>query len=114
MPDSYRTPRGLVQYHGTFAGVALNTENIHWTNRCQWGSARRSTPRSKRFLNRPIEGDWPNLWIDATYVKFVPFLFSVFGLRFCSRKKVETSTDVPAAAIIVAYDAPAAPIRASC
>jgi glycosyltransferase involved in cell wall biosynthesis len=21
------------------------------------------------FLNRPIEGDWPCLWIDATYVK---------------------------------------------
>ena len=23
----------------------------------------------KAFLNRPIEGDWPYLWIDATYVK---------------------------------------------
>jgi transposase-like protein len=22
----------------------------------------------KAFLNRPIEGDWPYLWIDATYV----------------------------------------------
>ena len=21
------------------------------------------------FLNRPIEGDWPYLWIDATYAK---------------------------------------------
>ena len=21
------------------------------------------------FLNRPIEGDWPYVWIDATYVK---------------------------------------------
>lgn len=21
------------------------------------------------FLNRPIEGDWPYLWIEATYVK---------------------------------------------
>ena len=21
------------------------------------------------FLGRPIEGDWPYLWIDATYVK---------------------------------------------
>jgi len=21
------------------------------------------------FLTRPIEGDWPYLWIDATYVK---------------------------------------------
>jgi putative transposase len=22
----------------------------------------------KAFLSRPIEGDWPYLWIDATYV----------------------------------------------
>ena len=21
------------------------------------------------FLNRPIEGEWPYLWLDATYVK---------------------------------------------
>ena len=25
--------------------------------------------RVKDFLNRPIEGDWPYLWLDATYVK---------------------------------------------
>ena len=25
--------------------------------------------RVSQFLNRPIEGDWPYLWIDATYVK---------------------------------------------
>lgn len=25
--------------------------------------------RVNEFLNRPIEGDWPYLWIDATYVK---------------------------------------------
>src|SRR5579871_301950 len=25
--------------------------------------------RVKAFLSRPIEGDWPYLWIDATYVK---------------------------------------------
>src|ERR671929_885818 len=25
--------------------------------------------RVNAFLNRPIEGDWPYLWIDATYVK---------------------------------------------
>ena len=25
--------------------------------------------RVKGFLERPIEGDWPYLWIDATYVK---------------------------------------------
>jgi transposase-like protein len=23
----------------------------------------------KAFLSRPIEGDWPYLWIDATYLK---------------------------------------------
>ncbi|MBP1888253.1 transposase-like protein [Ensifer mexicanus] len=23
----------------------------------------------KAFLERPIEGDWPCLWIDATYLK---------------------------------------------
>jgi putative transposase len=23
----------------------------------------------KAFLGRPIEGDWPYLWIDATYMK---------------------------------------------
>ncbi|CAN2536164.1 hypothetical+protein [Methylocapsa aurea] len=23
----------------------------------------------KAFLDRPIEGDWPYVWIDATYVK---------------------------------------------
>ena len=23
----------------------------------------------KAFLNRPLEGDWPCLWIDATYLK---------------------------------------------
>lgn len=23
----------------------------------------------KAFLNRPLEGDWPYLWIDATYLK---------------------------------------------
>ena len=23
----------------------------------------------KAFLNRPLEGDWPYIWIDATYVK---------------------------------------------
>jgi putative transposase len=24
--------------------------------------------RVKAFLHRPIEGDWPHLWINATYV----------------------------------------------
>ena len=25
--------------------------------------------RVQAFLNRPIEGDWPFVWLDATYVK---------------------------------------------
>ena len=25
--------------------------------------------RVNAFLSRPLEGDWPYLWIDATYVK---------------------------------------------
>src|ERR1700740_3208181 len=25
--------------------------------------------KGKAFLDRPIEGDWPYLWIDATYIK---------------------------------------------
>ena len=25
--------------------------------------------RLKAFLDRPIEGDWPHLWVDATYIK---------------------------------------------
>jgi hypothetical protein len=25
--------------------------------------------RVKAFFDRPIKGDWPYLWIDATYVK---------------------------------------------
>ena len=25
--------------------------------------------RVKAFLDRPLEGDWPYLWLDATYIK---------------------------------------------
>ena len=25
--------------------------------------------RVKAFLDRPLEGDWPSLWLDATYIK---------------------------------------------
>ena len=31
--------------------------------------AREIDERVKAFLDRPIEGDWPYLWIDATYLK---------------------------------------------
>ena len=33
------------------------------------GCAARSTIRSTSFLDRSLEGDWPYLWLDATYVK---------------------------------------------
>ena len=33
------------------------------------GCARRSTTAVHGFLERPLEGDWPYLWLDATYVK---------------------------------------------
>ena len=25
--------------------------------------------RVKAFLDRPLEGDWPYVWVDATYVR---------------------------------------------
>ena len=38
--------------------------------RARWrGSAARSTSGCNAFLSRPIEGEWPYLWLDATYVK---------------------------------------------
>ena len=33
------------------------------------GCAARSTIMVNGFLDRPLEGDWPYLWLDATYVK---------------------------------------------
>ncbi len=49
----------------------------------------------KAFLGRPIEGDWPYLWIDATYVKVrqngrimsVPVIVAV-GVNSDGRRKV--------------------------
>lgn len=32
-----------------------------------WGLG--DVDKVKAFLSRPIEGDWPYLWIDATYLK---------------------------------------------
>jgi hypothetical protein len=36
--------------------------------------------RVQSFLNRPLEGDWPFLWLDATYVKL-----REGGVRGCAR-----------------------------
>lgn len=41
----------------------------HLQERRSAACARRSTTGEGAFLARPIEGDWPYLWIDATYLK---------------------------------------------
>ena len=33
------------------------------------GCARKSTSESRGFLERPLLGEWPYLWLDATYLK---------------------------------------------
>ncbi len=49
-----------------------------WSARWAWrgsaraksrGSAARSTSGCRPYLTRPIEGEWPYLWLDATYVR---------------------------------------------
>jgi putative transposase len=36
---------------------------------CRFAPLPTDLPSAHAFLDRPIEGDWPYLWIDATYVK---------------------------------------------
>jgi putative transposase len=43
--------------------------------------------RVKAFLERPIEGDWPYLWIDATYVKVRQAGASSLGRRHRCRRR---------------------------
>ncbi|MET3889345.1 putative transposase [Bosea sp. OAE506] len=51
--------------------------------------------RVQAFLDRPIEGDWPSLWIDSTYVKVrqagrivsVALILTV-GVNSCGKRKV--------------------------
>ena len=44
--------------------------------------------RVKTFLDRPIEGDWPYLWIDATYVKVHPVRpYRLSGGHRCRRSQ---------------------------
>ncbi|SOD99443.1 Transposase, Mutator family [Caenispirillum bisanense] len=51
--------------------------------------------RGGTFLERPIEGDWPYIWIDATYVKVreagrivsVPMIIAV-GVNTDGRREV--------------------------
>jgi len=50
--------------------------------------------RVRAFLDRPIEGDWPYLWIDATYVKVrsngrvVPVAVMAVGVNADGRREV--------------------------
>jgi hypothetical protein len=41
------------------------------------------------FLDRPLEGDWPYLWLDATYVKVRQNgrIVSVAVIRCCRRQQ---------------------------
>ena len=42
--------------------------------------------RVKYFLDRPLEGDWPYLWLDATYVKVRVKGSETF--RVCKRRAI--------------------------
>jgi len=42
--------------------------------------------RMGAFLDRPIEGDWPYLWIDATYVKVRQDGRIVGGFKWSSQR----------------------------
>ena len=37
--------------------------------RARFGLCEEIDDRVKAFLDRPLEGDWPYVWLDATYVK---------------------------------------------
>ena len=54
----------------------LPSESGHWksvyTRLRRWsqtGVCEEIDVRVQAFVNRPLEGDWPFLWLDATYVK---------------------------------------------
>jgi hypothetical protein len=47
------------------------------------------------FLNRPLEDDWPYVWLDATYVK-VRQAGRIPGLDPICAKIAATSADTPA------------------
>jgi len=56
--------------------------------------------RVQDFLNRPIEGDWPYLWLDATYVKvreagrIVPVAVTVaVGVNGDGRRELSTAAE---------------------
>jgi transposase-like protein len=51
--------------------------------------------RVQDFLNRPIEGDWPYLWLDAAYAK----------VREAGRRNVSTTMRQPVVEIKLGYQA---------
>jgi putative transposase len=42
--------------------------------------------RGSAFLTRPIEGDWPYLWIDATYLKVAALTTTAIFFRNSKRR----------------------------
>src|SRR3546814_8153014 len=54
--------------------------------------------RVQTFLSRPIEGEWPYVWLDATYVKArseehtseLQSLMRISYAVFCLKKKTQT------------------------
>ncbi|MCQ4348686.1 IS256 family transposase [Pseudomonas stutzeri] len=60
--------------------------------------------RVHAFLDRPIEGDWPYLWIDATYVKVRigrPGVVQAFGID-ATYVKVREAGRIVSVAVIIA------------
>ena len=54
-PDSHiREPAGIIRQRPSTSGSRLCGE---------------IDERVRTFLSRPIEGEWPYVWLDATYVK---------------------------------------------
>ncbi|GMB79363.1 hypothetical protein NN6n1_01450 [Shinella zoogloeoides] len=51
----------------------------------------------KAFLERPIEGDWPYLWIDATYLKMRHGgrIVSVERARYMTLESIDQLGDDP-------------------
>ena len=56
----------ILKFRPTFADFAGDIASTLPTIRTDCGEI---DERVKAFLSRPIEGEWPYLWLDATYVK---------------------------------------------
>jgi transposase-like protein len=77
--------------------------------------------RVQAFLNRPLEGDWPFLWLDATYVKLreggrivsmaVIVAFASSPINTDGRREILGITVMPSEAETFWADLPRAPSR---